>query len=94
MIHPLLALSLQAAQLGVEAQQVIALRMLRLFGGDARAGREAERMITEKLMAATVTSMTAATALATGQSQTQVARRVIRSYRSKVRSNRRRLTRR
>ena len=55
--------------------------------------RESERMVSEKLLAASVASMTAATALATGQSHTTVAKRVIRGYGSRVRANRRRLTR-
>lgn len=92
MINPYFALSLQVAQLGFESQQVMALRMLRLCGGDLRAARECEQMLTEKLTAAAVASMTVATALATGQSQTRVARRVLRGYSTKVRANRRRLT--
>lgn len=93
MLNPFLALSLQAARLGLEAQQVVALRMLRFWTGHPGGHREAERMVSEKLIAASVASMTAATALTTGQSQTAVARRVIGGYGRKVRANRRRLTR-
>ena len=53
MFNPWLALSLKALQMGVEAQSVIALRMLRLATGGARMEAEASRMVTEKVAAAT-----------------------------------------
>ncbi|MEX0758564.1 MAG: hypothetical protein WD100_03190 [Tistlia sp.] len=93
MLPPFFALSLQATRLALEAQQVIALRMLQLWSGDPRSRRESQRMITEKIAAATAASMTAATAIATGQSQSEVARRVLGGYSRKVRANRRRLGR-
>lgn len=71
--------------LGIEAQQVIWLRMMTLAGGGPTAGFEAQRMVTEKMVAAAVASgqiMTGASADA-----------VLRGYRRKVRSNARRLSR-
>jgi hypothetical protein len=41
-------ISLALARLGIEAQRVIALRMMRLAGGGALARREAWRMMAEK----------------------------------------------
>jgi hypothetical protein len=52
MFNPWFALSLKAVQMGVEAQSVIALRMLRLASGGARMEAEATRMVTEKVAAA------------------------------------------
>ena len=68
-----------------EAQRVIALRVQKLSKGDAAAQTEAQRMVTEKFMA----SMEAATILATGGSTQKVLRR----YRSLMRANSRRLSR-
>lgn len=93
MLSPFFSLSLEATRLAFEAQQVIALRMLQVWTGDPRAARERDRMISEKITAAAVASMTAATALATGQSQVTVARRLVRGYSTTVRANRRRLRR-
>ncbi len=71
--------------LGIEAQQVIWLRMMKLAGGGPTAGFEAHRMVTEKVVAA---------AVASGQIMTGASADVVlRGYRRKVRSNARRLTR-
>ncbi len=43
---------MKAWQIGFEAQGVIALRMLRLAAGGARAEAESSRMMTEKILAA------------------------------------------
>ena len=47
MFNPWLSFGLKAWQVGLEAQSVIALRMLRLAAGGARAETEASRMVTE-----------------------------------------------
>ena len=52
MFNPWLSLSMKAWQLGLEAQSVIALRMLRMAAGGARAQAEAGRMVLEKVLAA------------------------------------------
>ena len=70
--------------LAAESQTVIALRMMKLAGGGAAAGREAQRMTTEK-----VTAMAeAGVRLMTGAS----ADSVVSDYRRKVRANIRRLS--
>jgi hypothetical protein len=43
-----LSLSLKAFQLGIEAQNVIALRMLPVAAGGTKAQTEANRVVTEK----------------------------------------------
>ena len=73
-----------AAMLGIETQRVMHLRMMKLFAGGPKAQSEALRMVTEKTTALAEATMT----LARGGS----AQRVIRRYRTHVRSNQRRLS--
>ncbi|MCK9553041.1 hypothetical protein [Aquamicrobium sp.] len=73
------------AMLGIEAQQVIWLRTMKLVMGGKRGEREARRMVSEKVAAA-------------GQASVQIARgaspdKVVKGYRKKVRANARRLSR-
>jgi hypothetical protein len=75
-------LGLDWTMLAIESQQVVALRMAKLSLGGAAASREASRMITEKLLAFNQVA-------AKGGS----AHSVVKKYRKKVRSNRRRLAR-
>jgi hypothetical protein len=77
-------LTTDALMLGLETQQVIGLRVLRLSRGGAAAEAEAWRMVTEKTSALAEAGMT----LARGGS----AGTVIRRSRSHVRANARRLT--
>jgi hypothetical protein len=73
-----------AAMLGFETQQVMHLRMMKLFAGGPKAHSEALHMVTEKTTALAEATLT----LARGGS----AQRVIRRYRTRVRSNQRRLS--
>lgn len=76
----------ELSMLAAEAQQAIWLRTIKLSAGGSAAGREAELMVTEKLAAAQQAfSSLAAAASAIG---------IVRAYRSKVRLNVRRLSRR
>jgi hypothetical protein len=77
-------LAAEGAQLGIEAQQVIALRLMKIAVGGAAAQTEVARMMTEKVTAA----VEAVGTLATGGSS----RKVVRRYRTHVRANARRLT--
>jgi hypothetical protein len=70
--------------LAVESQQVMWLRTLKFMAGGPKAERESVSMVTEKLEAA----QQAAGRLILGASPESV----IRGYRSKVRANRRRLS--
>lgn len=89
---PWLALATQSAQLGLDAQRVIGLRMMRLAAGGARAEIEAQRMVAEKSAAFVEAQMTLATSLATGQGH-HAAKKILRGYGRKVRANHRRLSR-
>ncbi len=73
-----------AAMLGIETHQVMHLRMMKLFAGGPKAQSEALRMVTEKTTALAEATMT----LARGGS----AQRVMRRYRTHVRTNQRRLS--
>jgi hypothetical protein len=85
-------LSMQAALLGLEAQQVIALRFMRLAAGGASAQSEAGRMITEKVEALGEAQAAAAIAAMKGCKSNQVAKKALGVYKKRVRRNRRRLT--
>ena len=93
MINPWISLGLKAWQVGLEAQSVIALRMMRLAAGGARAKSEASRMVTEKVTAAGEAQVAAAAAALRGSKKHVVAGKALNVYRKRVRSNRRRLSR-
>jgi hypothetical protein len=86
----LFALSTSAFQLGLEAQQVIGLRMMKAAMGGADAQTEATRMISEKTEAALQVHTLAMTGLMTGAAHLTLAR-TLALYRRKVQANRRRL---
>jgi hypothetical protein len=71
--------------LAVEANGVVALRMMKLMRGGRRAQREARLMVSEKIAAA----YEATTSLMTGASGDEIVRR----YRQHVAANSKRLTR-
>ncbi|RYY47925.1 MAG: hypothetical protein EOP59_00065 [Sphingomonadales bacterium] len=82
--------SMDAWMLGLEASQVIGLRMARIAGGGDGASDETARMLTEKvqsafeLQAAMMTGRLGTTPLAGTQ-------KTLRHYRRKVKANRKRL---
>jgi hypothetical protein len=94
MFDPWIALSLRAFALGVEAQSVIALRMIRLASGDIRGQAELNRMVVEKIAALAEAQVAAATAMMNGHKDHVVARKALTVYRRHVRDNRRRLSKR
>jgi len=69
--------------LAVEANQVIALRMMKLMRGGRRARREANLMVSEKILAA----FEAASSLMTGASGDEI----VQGYRRHVAANAKRL---
>jgi hypothetical protein len=85
--------SLALTRLAIEAQHVIALRMMRLAGSGVLARREARRMITEKSAALVAAQLVAAAAVARGRGATAAAR-ALRPYKRAVSRNRQRLSRR
>jgi hypothetical protein len=78
--------SQQMAWASIEAQQVIALRLIKLSQGGPKANREATRMVSEKVAA----SAEAFTTLAMGGSLDTVTSH----YRTLMRANRKRLSKR
>ena len=85
---------LALTRFALEAQTVIALRMLRLAAGGALARREARRMVMEKGTALTMAQLSAAAALAGGQDPRAAGKRAFGTYKRAVSKNRRRLSRR
>jgi len=85
MLAAWMKLAFTSAQAWQEAQVVMSLRAMRLARGGALAQAEATRMVTEKSAALVEAAMT----VATGGS----AEKIVRGYRTRVRANRRRLTR-
>ncbi|MGA2895811.1 MAG: hypothetical protein ABSE22_23360 [Xanthobacteraceae bacterium] len=87
------ALSSQAARLGMEAQSVIALRLMRLASGGARGQAEAQRMMTEKLAALAEAQAAAVAGAIEGRGSRRTGKKVLGVYEKRVRANRRRLSR-
>ena len=87
------ALSLQTARLGWEAQNVIALRLMRLATQSPERQTEARRMVTEKVAALAEAQAAAVTTVMKGGKSHRVAKKVLGVYKKRVRANRRRLTR-
>lgn len=77
--------------LGAEASSVMALRTLKLAAGDAAAGDEARRMVTEKIGAGMALSRQALLG-ELGTTMPGIGSRMVADYRRKVRANRRRLS--
>jgi hypothetical protein len=94
MLNPWFSIMCKTVQLGVEAQSVIALRMMRLAAGGAAASTEANRMIAEKVAAGIETQAVVASGLVSGHRDTVVAGKVLRGVKKRVRANKRRLSRR
>lgn len=93
MLNPWLALTFKAMRLGFEAQNVIALRMMRLSAGGAHGQSEARRMVSEKIAAGVEAQATAISGMITGHKDTVVADQILRDLQKRVRANKRRLSR-
>lgn len=93
MFNPWL-LTFQTMQLGMEAQSVIALRMMRFAAGGVAAPIEAQRMIADKIAAGIEAQAAMAASMVSGHSEAVAAGKVLRVYKKRVRANRRRLSRR
>jgi hypothetical protein len=94
MLNPWISFTAKAWQVGLEAQGVIALRVLRLATGGARAEAEATRLMNEKIPAAAEAQAAAATAVMQGHKEHVVAGKAPAAYSKRVRANKRRLSRR
>jgi hypothetical protein len=86
------ALSAQAMRMCWDAQAVMLLRTLRIAKGGARAEAEAQRMVTEKLAALAQAQLAATAATLKGSKKHRVAKKALAVYATRVRRNRRRLS--
>lgn len=86
-------LGAEAWLLGFESANVIALRMLRVAGGGSAATAEAQRMVSEKLVAVSMLQWRTWLGLL-GHTAPEITDGSLRHYRKLVRANRRRLERR
>jgi hypothetical protein len=89
---PWLRLGFEAWLLGFESANVMALRMLRVAGGGSAATAEAQRMVSEKLVAASMLQWRTWLGLL-GHTAPDITDGSLRHYRRLVRANRRRLAR-
>ncbi len=94
MFNPWFDVALKAIQLGVEAQSVIALRMVRLAAGGALAQSEAQRMVIEKFAAVAEVQTAVAAGFLNGHEDHVVASKALGAFKKRVRANKRRLSRR
>jgi len=85
---------LDASSLALEAQWVVALRMMRLAAGGAVALREAQRMVSEKAIANAQAQFAAGMAMAAGRGIKGASAAAAKPYRRAIKANHRRLTRR
>ena len=93
MFNPWLELSLKAVQMGMEEQNLIALRMLRLASGGARMEAETSRMVTEKVAVAAEAQAVAPVAALSHRPPHVVANKALRVVKKRVRANKRRPSR-
>ncbi len=84
---------IEAAALGLEAQGVIAMRLLKIAAGGPEAGAECQLMVAEKFVAAAAVQAAAASELAGSKSFHDVAALALAPVRRRVRANHRRLMR-
>jgi hypothetical protein len=94
MFNPWLALTFKTVQLGLDAQSVIALRMMRLASGGPTAKAEMSRMVTDKAEAIAEAQAAATRAVMTGSKEHVVAGKTLDVFSKRVRANKRRLSRR
>jgi hypothetical protein len=85
---------MDAAEFGLEAQRVIAMRLMKIAAGGPAGAAECARMVTEKFAAAAAAQSAGAIALARGNSFETAAELALVPLRRSVRANHRRLSRR
>jgi hypothetical protein len=93
MLNPWFAVTLEFTRLGFEAQNVIALRLMRLANGGVAGQAEAHRMVNEKITALGEAAIAATLGVATGKSNLSTVRSILSVYKKRVRTNKCRLSR-
>lgn len=91
-MNPWFAIARDTARLGVDAQNVVALRLFRLARGGKAGRKEAHLMVAEKADALVQAQFAAAKSMVSGKQGPALARETIGIYGRRVRHNRRRLT--
>jgi hypothetical protein len=91
MLSAWLSLGFQAVQLGLDAQRVIVLRLMRLSGGGTAGFTEAQLMVTDKMAALTEAHVAATSGAVTGDCR-KSAGKVLRVFTKRVRANKKRLS--
>ena len=91
-MNPWFAIARDTARLGVDAQNVVALRLFCLAHGGKAARAEARRMVSEKADAMVQAQFAAARSIASGKQAPALMRETIGIYGRRVRHNRRRLS--
>ena len=91
MFHSWFTLAFKAAQLGFEAQNVVALRLMRLAAGGTIGQIEAKRMVREKCSALAEAQRIATSGAVARRPPDVVAGKILRTYKKRVRANKRRL---
>ncbi|MBL0372307.1 hypothetical protein JJB09_09730 [Rhizobium sp. KVB221] len=81
------------SRLAFESNMVVALRMVRLAGGDQKAWSEAQLMVSEKVQTAMALAVENSFALAGGKSMNAIGSHSVAKYRTAVRKNHERLSR-
>ena len=93
LFNPWLEVAFKATQLCVDAQSVMALRMMRLAEGAARAQGEAQRMVVEKIAAIAEAQAAAISAVLDGHQDHVIVSKTLGAFDKRVRANKRRLSR-
>ena len=93
MLESWFSLMTKMVQLGMAAQNVAVLRLMRLAAGGTSSQAEVRRMVSEKFAALAEAHIIGTTAAVTGRSA-NAAGKIFQIYQKRVRANRRRLSRR
>lgn len=93
MFNPWINVTWKFARLGLDAQVVIARRLMRFASGGIAGKTEVHRMVNEKISALGEVAMAVASSAATGKTGSSAAHRVLKVYRKRVRANKHRLSR-
>jgi hypothetical protein len=92
MFNPWFALTFKTVQLGLDAQSVIAFRMMRLACGGAKTKAEMSRTVTEKVAAVAEARVAATAAVIAGRKDHVVAGKALNVFRKRVKANKQRLS--
>lgn len=93
MLDQWMSLLFETAKLGLEAQNVIGLRLVRLAQGGAVGAAEAQAMVRDKMAAFHEAQHVASVAIMTANTHI-LSKKTLQIFRKRVRANRRRLSRR